>query len=500
MWLIAVVVSILSLFLFLKFRDRAYKQENDKLVLPSKQVAIEWAIVAVKRLTTIDVSDWDTYAAFWHDRETINRLHHLGMLDEVRILVHRWGLLESWRVRFVKNDTTILVGIAPNGEIIHLQVEGQLRNDDVHKFESSNLLAVLNIDNPHGFWSEARLIGEGQVEGISDREKERTFWYLIQSPKVRLRVSVTIYQGIVWQVHMEPEIFAPTLSQVVQREFLDKVLNLSGVLGSFIASVIGLLIITIEGGKLNWNFGGVLAAIILFAVVLVTNDGFEFSMINSYDVRVNKRAIRMLTLVMSLFQAIATMCVVLISTSVGLFLTEQIGISAFEHPVNQIIVGVTAGIACLGGMTWLNAMLQSTGKVRIAPELSDYTMFVSGYNWKGALSMSLQSSIGEEAIYRLMGIPVIVWLTHKPWLAVLVTSLLWAIIHTGTGTHPRIIRWSEIVALGFVMGELYLQYGFIAALVAHFIHNFILMLAPIALTKSKMNRKALPINNAVTKG
>ncbi|MFC4183484.1 CPBP family intramembrane glutamic endopeptidase [Saccharococcus thermophilus] len=310
----------------------------------------------------------------------------------------------------------------------------------------------------------------------------------------------SLKEGIVWQVHMEPEIFAPTLSQVVQREFLDKVLNLSGVLGSFIAAVIGLLIITIEGGKLNWNFGGVLAAIILFAVVLVTNDGFEFSMINSYDVRVNQRAIRMLTLVMSLFQAIATMCVVLISTSVGLFLTEQIGISAFEHPVNQIIVGVTAGIACLGGMTWLNAMLQSTGKVRIAPELSDYTMFVSGYNWKGALSMSLQSSIGEEAIYRLMGIPVIVWLTHQPWLAVLVTSLLWAIIHTGTGTHPRIIRWSEIVALGFVMGELYLQYGFIAALVAHFIHNFILMFAPIALTKSKINRKALPINNAVTKG
>lgn len=51
--------------------------------------------------------------------------------------------------------------------------------------------------------------------------------------------------------------------------------------------------------------------------------------------------------------------------------------------------------------------------------------------------MSLQSSIGEEVIYRLLMVSLIFWLSGSMILSILILSLLWRIMHKVTRYDPR---------------------------------------------------------------
>ena len=68
--------------------------------------------------------------------------------------------------------------------------------------------------------------------------------------------------------------------------------------------------------------------------------------------------------------------------------------------------------------------------------------------------MSLQSSIGEEVIYRLLMISLIFWLSGSMILSILISSLLWAIMHQVTGYDPRWIRWAHLFIFGCFLGFL----------------------------------------------
>ena len=87
-------------------------------------------------------------------------------------------------------------------------------------------------------------------------------------------------------------------------------------------------------------------------------------------------------------------------------------------------------------------------RLRISPELSNRSMFLSGFTLRQGLNMSLQSSIGEEVIYRLLIISLIFWLSGSMILSILISSLLWAIMHQVTGYDPRWIRWTHLFVLG----------------------------------------------------
>ena len=64
-----------GLLLFFKFKP----PELYSLLLPREQ-AIKLAEQSILKLVGIDVSDWQRYAMYWLDRDTVNKLHHLGML------------------------------------------------------------------------------------------------------------------------------------------------------------------------------------------------------------------------------------------------------------------------------------------------------------------------------------------------------------------------------------------------------------------------------------
>jgi hypothetical protein len=105
------------------------------------------------------------------------------------------------------------------------------------------------------------------------------------------------------------------------------------------------------------------------------------------------------------------------------------------------------------------------------PASSPYNMF-----WPVLFPlMAWAAAISEEAIYRLFGIFALKKLVRSSFLAILITSMIWALGHTSYPIYPVYTRFVEVTILGIIFGYVFLKYGFITALFAHAIMDTILM-------------------------
>jgi hypothetical protein len=85
------------------------------------------------------------------------------------------------------------------------------------------------------------------------------------------------------------------------------------------------------------------------------------------------------------------------------------------------------------------------------------------------------AAIMEEAIYRMFGVILFKRILRNNFLALLVSSVIWALGHTGYTLYPSYTRLVEVTVLGFVFGYTFLRYGFMTAVFAHAIMDSLLM-------------------------
>lgn len=85
------------------------------------------------------------------------------------------------------------------------------------------------------------------------------------------------------------------------------------------------------------------------------------------------------------------------------------------------------------------------------------------------------AAIMEEAIYRVFGIAVLKRLFRFTFPAVLVSSFIWGLGHTGYSIYPSYTRLMEVTVLGLIFGYVFLRYGFFTAVFAHAIMDSLLM-------------------------
>jgi len=89
--------------------------------------------------------------------------------------------------------------------------------------------------------------------------------------------------------------------------------------------------------------------------------------------------------------------------------------------------------------------------------------------------MAWAAAISEEALYRLLGIALFKKLFRSTFLAVLMTSVIWALSHTQYAIYPAYTRFVEVTVLGLIFGYAFLRYGFLAVLFAHASFDSLLM-------------------------
>ncbi|MED0702380.1 type II CAAX endopeptidase family protein [Aeribacillus composti] len=472
--LLWIILPIAGTFLFYKFKPKTYES-----LLLHKKEARELAVQFIKRYSGIDVSDWDFYAMYWYDRNTVNMLHHLGLLNKVRHILYHWGLVESWRIRFVRENRSVIIGINSNGEITFYTANLSKKEMAKHKgaFSSPEQLKKELAVSDNGLWATSQFTGAGRKE--EDLENIETYWYIAESQPVRMKITVEIHNGQIFYIGSEQEILTEDIETAVKKEQMESTLNMTGVLASCLAVIAAIIILINLRQNAGITASILLGAVLFFCNIITIKEDIQLSIVNTYDSRLSIKTVYALGILSAILAGLATGFVVYICSLAGHSLSNVLQIAFFDNAVWQFFVGLNVGIGCLGFFSAIFSWLEEKNWLRISPELSNRTIYLSGFTFKQGLSIGLQSSIAEETVYRLLIIPTIWWLSGNWALAIIISSILWAIMHQGTGFHPRWIRWIQLVVFGIILGFFFIQFGFLSSLTIHFIYNFILVMKPL---------------------
>ena len=113
------------------------------------------------------------------------------------------------------------------------------------------------------------------------------------------------------------------------------------------------------------------------------------------------------------------------------------------------------------------------------------TQFSSAYvPFLSALGVGLSASMGEEAVFRVFGINWGRKYLRNTFLALLVASLVWGFGHTEYAIFPVWFRGIEVTLIGLVYGGIFLMFGVLPLLVAHYLFDVFWGVAAYLLGKS----------------
>ncbi len=101
-------------------------------------------------------------------------------------------------------------------------------------------------------------------------------------------------------------------------------------------------------------------------------------------------------------------------------------------------------------------------------------VYATPFPFLEALDVGLNAALTEELLFRLAGISLILWISRKRWLALLIPGLLWAFAHLSYVSDPIYARGVELTFVALLDGFLFLQFGLLTTIVAHFSYNMII--------------------------
>lgn len=102
----------------------------------------------------------------------------------------------------------------------------------------------------------------------------------------------------------------------------------------------------------------------------------------------------------------------------------------------------------------------------------------------GAFAIGITASLTEESVFRLFGVTWSKRIFRNALCAVVFTSLAWGFGHTQYAIFPVWFRGIEVTIIGFGYGFIFLRYGIIPLIVAHYLFDVYWGVSPYILGKS----------------
>jgi Type II CAAX prenyl endopeptidase Rce1-like len=96
-----------------------------------------------------------------------------------------------------------------------------------------------------------------------------------------------------------------------------------------------------------------------------------------------------------------------------------------------------------------------------------------------AILIGFSAAMGEEMIFRLFAIAILMRLTKQKWLALLIPAILWGFGHTDYPQEPIWVRGVELSIAGVIYGAIFLRYGLLTTLTSHYVYNCLMGVAPL---------------------
>ncbi|MCA1570118.1 MAG: type II CAAX prenyl endopeptidase Rce1 family protein [Acidimicrobiales bacterium] len=479
---LGVLSSTAGLFLFWRYRPRARRRLGASVVVQDQATAVRAARVHARELTGIDVTDWQAFAVPSSDPALLQQAHQLDITGEVAPLFQRWGLLYGWRVRFCGPQDSVAIGLGGTGDVNFLQVSGRRRNAvsalgrptplaDLPPSIMADGAAIVTLRSagPDG---AARAVTSLRTDASAGPESAT---FVEETPWARVAVTVESWNERVLGVVMRAAVTAQGLDVVREADRRGRRLQRMAMTGMVLALLTGgmALILARHAPPMDLALG--LGFFALAWVMVGDPQMFPRMVVFEFDGRETLAGLRRRHLRQTAMAALLNGGFVTAGVAVGQGLLALAGAPA--GPSLSLQLGVGALVAC----TWLGltasaySFLAARRWLAATAELPPTAIRRLGYSWRDVIGASLQSSIGEEVLYRLVIISLAWHLLGQPLVGALVAAALWSGTHDVGDVRPRMVRSVELFILGCTLGLVLVFAGLASAIVAHFLFNLLVL-------------------------
>lgn len=384
-----------------------------------------------------------------------------------------------------------------------LAVDVHMTTGKVVGFEMSSLFSSPTVEPQEGAvdWESALTQATPLLEAMGytpDQQwvvEELPGGFLLSSPQLQVgeaypEIEVSYDHGIVSSIHKGFAIPSSFTDYVEQQKSLANWMTYLGyALMTFVLGILAIVYSALTKAHTSFKRG-----IVMASVYFLLSMGSALNMLPYFE----KEGLSGMLLIIGLvFQGFVTL---ILAASVyfslvggdglwrqqGVILWSRSGETGYRnHVMRSVYEGYAWALIIMGVQSILFFVLEKTIHTWSTTDASQST-----YNmlYPALLpALAWVAGIGEEAVYRLFGIPMLKKMFKSTLVASIITTMIWAFGHTLYPIYPVISRPIELLFIGLIFSYIFLRHGFITVVFAHVIFDSLLMSISVMLMGGTLN-------------
>ncbi|MBU0549301.1 MAG: CPBP family intramembrane metalloprotease [Candidatus Omnitrophica bacterium] len=479
-------LGILGLAVFVFFYEHASPTASIDIQVDKKE-AVEKAARFINELG-FDLAGYDKTVIFHSDYYASVYLQKTQGIKETNRLIREGVPVWFWRVRYFKE----------------LEKEGFYVDVDPASGEIVNFYYSLLEDKQGANLSEreARAIAEQRIAleaiGLGDytlkdstrkEQKRRTDYHFNWEKKdykieeATLRISVDVYGNKLGRYRRYlkvPEEF----SRYLERETsLGQVLAIASSIFTFILLIaaIFMLFSHFKQSNIDWKFALIFASLVAPLEILDFLNRMPL-LWNFYPDTISKAMFVMITLERALITTFSVTLLVFACAAVGELISRDLWgtkiplINAIKNQdfsasriAAKYIVGYSLGFIFLGYVSVFYIIGAKFFNIWMLPNTHYSNILGMRIPVLFPLTFAVAAAVKEEVTYRFFGISFLKKGIKSGWLAVLIPALIWGFAHSDYAVFPNYVRGIELTIFGVALGMVFLKYGLLTVIIAHFV-------------------------------
>lgn len=445
-----------------------------------------------------DVSEYKSVAKFRLKREEINFLERNIGLKQANKLFRKTIAVWRWKIRWFKEleEVEYIVEFTPEGRFVRYnRTISETKEGLTPDLDKAQSLAENFLTNSTDIVPDQYEFIERKEYDKPNRLDQKFVWRLkdFQISDSEYRVSITLQGDKVGAFGQWLEI--PEQWERATKELASKRLVLSYVSLFFMGLLAPAMLIVFFKRTYNHDIrwkATFIVSIIAVIIVLLKEINEIPLVYSSYDTTLSESTFwlkKISLLVLGLVAAFAGVLFTFASSDAlgrsfykNRSSSEYVFNKTFLHSGNakiQVFMGYGLAFAFLGYVTLFYVIGQRYFGAWLPIEVNINNTFSSYFPSLQAIYIGFMASLNEELIFRLFSIALLLKLTKNPWLSIILPAAVWAFGHTGYPQEPIWIRGFELTIAGIVFGLIFLRFGLLTTLTAHFEFNCFLGVWPL---------------------